>query len=184
MPSPDDTTELLLSWNAGNPAALDRLMPLVYSELRAIAQRHLGGMDRTLQATAVVHEAYLKLVDQRRATFHNRAHFLAIAAQLIRRIVIDDARARGAQKRGANQRVELLDEPLAPQPPEQLVELDAALDTLEQKHPGKGKLVELRYFGGLTIEETAEVLGISPATVKRDWITAKAWLARSMGASA
>jgi RNA polymerase sigma factor (TIGR02999 family) len=122
-------------------------------------------------------------VDQRRATFHSRSHFFAVAAQLMRRIIIDHARMRGAAKRGSNQKVQLAFDPGTGTPPrdsDQLVELDAALNLLEQKHPGKGRLVELRYFGGLTIDETAEVLGLSPATVRRDWSATKAWLARAM----
>lgn len=185
-----DVTELLATWQKGDSTALDRIMPLVYDELRGIAKRQLAqeASDHTLQATALVHEAYLKLIDQRRATFHNRAHFLAIAAQVIRRLLVDHARNRNALKRNARLTFRLDDVPEpslpTPLPAHHLIGLDTALQALEVKHPAKAKLVELRYFGGLTIEETAEVMGLSPATVKRDWLMAKAWLARAMAADA
>ena len=177
-----DVTELLTSWRNGDPEALERLIPVVYDELRSIARRHLAREHgaQTIQATALVHETYLKLVDQRQATFHNRAHFLAVAANIIRHILVDHARTRNALKRQpyASFPVDSA-EPILDS--ETLLDLNAALDLLEQRYPGKAKLVELRYVGGLTIEETAEVLSLSSATIKRDWLTAKAWLARTMG---
>jgi len=183
MDGSGDVTQLLISWREGDLEALDRLIPFVYDELRLIARRQLARENgaQTIQATILVHETYLKLIDQRRATFHSRAHFLAVAAQIIRRILVDHARARKTAKRDANRNIPLdsIAEPAAPAETP-LLELDYALEQLELKYPGKAKLVELRYFGGLTIEETAEVLNISTSTVKRDWLTAKAWLARAM----
>jgi RNA polymerase sigma factor (TIGR02999 family) len=188
MSASEDVTQLLNSWRDGDPAALERLMPIVYDELRAIARRQLSreNPNLTVQATVLVHEAYLRLVDQRRASYTSRAHFLAVAANMIRRILVDHARARKTAKRSSHLKlpIDAIPEPAAPDhsPDALLIDLDQALDDLEQKYPGKSRLVELRYFGGLTIEETAEVLHISPTTVKRDWLTAKAWLARAMGA--
>lgn len=188
MSGSEDVTQLLNSWRDGDAAALERLMPIVYDELRAIARRQLSreNPNLTVQATVLVHEAYLRLVDQRRATYTSRAHFLAVASNMIRRILVDHARARKTAKRSSHLKlpIEAIPEPASPDtsPDALLIDLDVALDELEQKYPGKSRLVELRYFGGLTIEETAEVLHISPTTVKRDWLTAKAWLARAMGA--
>lgn len=190
MDGNEQVTQLLISWREGDPQALDRLFPLVYEELRAIANRHLSREygATTIQATVLVHETYLKLVDQRQATFENRAHFLAVAARIIRHILVDHARARNSNKRGNNFKLSLdtIPEPANPASNTRdvglLLDLNAALDLLELKYPDKAKLVELRYFGGLTIQETAEVLQLSPATVKRDWVTAKAWLSRAMKA--
>jgi RNA polymerase sigma factor (TIGR02999 family) len=176
-------TELLVKWREGDPKALEALMPLVYKELRAMAHRSLRRerSDHTLQSAALVHEAYLRLADQKPLDAQNRAHFAAMAARLMREILVDYARARGAAKRGANCRVEM-NEALAT-PKKQGVDvlaLDDVLNDLEVMDEQQSRIVELRFFGGLTIEETACVLQISPATVKRDWSVAKAWLSRAM----
>jgi RNA polymerase sigma factor (TIGR02999 family) len=175
-----DVTGLLVDWSNGDKGALDRLMPLVYEELRHIARRHLSLEDpaHTLQSTALVHEAYLKLVDQRRVQWQNRAHFFGVAAQLIRRILIDHARRRHAAKRGGPATRLTLDEGLvAPQCREvDLLALDEGLNALAELDLQQARVVELRFFAGLTIAEAAEALGISSATVRRDWVTAKAWL--------
>ena len=177
-------TELLVAWRQGDEAARDRLMATVYAELR----RRAGGFLRrerpghALQATALVHEAYLRLVDQDRVVWQNRAHFLAVAAQLMRRILVDHARAEQAGKRGgARQRV-TLSEGHAVQEAKELdvLALEDALEELAALDPQQARVVEMRYFGGLSIEETAEALGISPATVKRDWALARAWLYRRL----
>ena len=168
-----------MDWSQGNRSALDRLMPLVYEELRGIARRHLGleACPPTLQSTALVHEAYLRLIDQNRVQWRDRAHFFAVSARMIRRILLDHARARLAEKRGGRvQRLALADVPAPAQHPVDLIALDQALDALGQLDPAQAQVVELRFFAGLTIAETAEALGISTATVERDWITAKVWL--------
>jgi len=180
--SPKDVTSLLIDLQRGRDGAIDELIPLVYSQLRTLAARYLQGErdGHTLQPTALVHEAFLKLVDQRTATWHNRAHFMGVAAQAMRRIVVDHVRRRNAQKRGGG-RIVTLDDQLAPQEREvDLVRVDEALEQLRQLDERQARVVELRYFGGLSIEETAEVLGISVATVKRDWVLAKAWLFRAL----
>jgi RNA polymerase sigma factor (TIGR02999 family) len=183
-----DITQLLVNWSNGDRQALEQLTPLVYGELRRLASRYLRRErpGHTLQSTALVHEAYLRLIDQRYVRWQNRAHFFGIAAQLIRRILVDHARAHQAQKRGADAPVLSLDEAVAA--PEKrdlnLVALDDALNDLARIDPQQGRIVELRFFTGLSIEETAEVLGISPATVKRDWVVAKAWLHRELSRSA
>lgn len=173
-------TELLLDWNKGDSTALDRLMPLVYEELRRIARRHLGleGGGHTLQSTALVHEAYLRLVDQNRVQWRNRAHFFAVAAQMIRRILVDAARERHAAKRGGPAPALALDESLQTPARQEinLVYLDEALDALAELDARQAKVIELRFFTGLSIGEASEALGISTATVQRDWVTAKAWL--------
>ena len=175
-----DVTGLLVDWSKGDRGALDRLMPLVYEELRHIARRHLSAEDpsHTLQSTALVHEAYLKLVDQRRVQWQNRAHFFAVAAQMIRRILLDHARRRHAAKRGGPAtRLTLEEGLLAPECREvDLVWLDEGLNALAELDLQQARVVELRFFAGLTIAEAAEALGISSATVRRDWVTAKAWL--------
>lgn len=182
--SPKDITQLLVSWNSGNRQALEDLTPLVYDELRRLAARYLRHErpDHTLQSTALVHEAYLRLVDQKQVQWQNRAHFFGVAAQMIRRILVDHARGRQAEKRGAGAVKLSLDEAIAI--PERrdldLIALDDSLNALSRLDPQQGRIVELRFFGGLSIEETAEVLKISPATVKREWTLAKAWLYRDM----
>jgi RNA polymerase sigma factor (TIGR02999 family) len=176
-----DVTGLLASWAAGDRQALDRLMPLVYDELRRLAHRALRreGPEATLVTTALVHEAYLRLVDQKRARVESRAHFLNVAAQMMRRVIIDAARKRTAGKRGAGAARISLDE--APEPRidpsnSALLDLDEALVKLEAFDPKLSRLVELRYFAGLTLEETGEALGTSTTAVWRDWNTARAWL--------
>jgi RNA polymerase sigma-70 factor (ECF subfamily) len=180
-PSPQ-ITELLQKWQGGNREALDRLMPLVYDELRVIAARHLSRERRDLlQTTALVNEAYMKLVDQRRVDWQNRAHFFAIAARLMRRILLDDARRRQRDKRGGGAIQSSIDDtpvasPANPVEPVDVLALDRALQELERLDPTQARIVELRFFGGLTVEETAAVMEISGATVKREWAMAKAWL--------
>ena len=183
-PAPYEVTRLLIAWGNGDQAALDALLPLVYQELHRLAARHLGREHgrHTLQTTALVHEAYLRLIDQKEARWQNRAHFFAIAAQMMRRILVDHARARRYQKRGGGARQVSLDEALevSAERAAEVVALDEALTSLARFDERKSKLVELRFFGGLSIEETAEVLGVSPGTVMRDWTLAKAWLQREM----
>jgi RNA polymerase sigma factor (TIGR02999 family) len=177
-------TELLIDWGHGDKGALDRLMPLVYEELRAIARRHLRREepDHTLQSTALVHEAYLRLVDQNRVDWQNRAHFFAVASQLIRRILVDHARRRQAGKRGGARETLALDESVAVPRDKQidLVALDDALNDLSRLDPQQARIVELRFFGGLSIAESAKVLDVSTATVQRHWVTARAWLFREL----
>jgi RNA polymerase sigma factor (TIGR02999 family) len=173
-------TELLLAWGRGDERALEQLAPLVYAELhrRAAGSMRREGTGHTLQPTALVHEVYLRMVDQDRAAFKNRAQFFGVAAQMMRRILVDHARRRRAGKRGAGLRVELdaANEPATPAADVDLEALDAALATLAAQDPRQAHVVELRYFGGLSIEETAALLDISPATVKREWTVARAWL--------
>lgn len=182
--SPQDVTGLLVRWRTGDRNALDALTPLVYDELRRLAKSYLRRErpDHTLDGTALVHEAYMRLVDQRNVEWRNRNHFFALAAELIRRILVDHARARIAAKRGGANIKLSLDEALAPADEKDLnlLALDDALLALTHADPQQSRIVELRYFAGLTIEETADVLEISPATVKRDWTTAKAFLKREM----
>ena len=178
--SPEDLTGLLLAWQAGDGDALERLTPLVYQGLKKTAGKHLRGErpGHTLQPTALVHEAYLRLIDQNRVEWRSRAQFFALAARIMRRILVDHARRRSADKRrdGAVA-VSLDDAPDAALPRDvDLVRLDDALDDLAQLDPRQSRIIELRYFGGLTIDETAAALEISPATVKLDWKMAKAWL--------
>ena len=182
---PGEVTRLLLAWNAGDKAALERLMPLVYAELRQLAERHFRKERRghTLQPTAVVHEAYFKLVDQTRVTWKNRGHFLAIASQAMRRILIDHARGRDAEKRGGEVEKVTLDVSIASPEPSREVDilaLDEALERLKALDGSQAQIVELRFFGGLTIEETAEVMDVSPSSVKRDFRSARAWLFREL----
>ena len=185
MESPEGITQLLIDWGKGDQAALERLMPLVYSELRRLAGNYLRRErgEHTLQPTALVNEAYLKLVDQRNAKWQNRAHFFGIAAQLMRRILVDHARQRQAVKRGGvdQQRLSITSaEAVVKQPEIDLLALNEALDELALMDPQHSRIVELKFFGGLSIEETAEVLGISHATVERDWKIARAWLRRQL----
>jgi RNA polymerase sigma factor (TIGR02999 family) len=179
-----DVTQLLSRWRDGDPAALDSLVPLVYAELRRMAARHLRRErpQHTLQPTALVHEAFVKLVDQRDVRWQNRAHFYGIAAQAMRRILVDHARGRAAEKRGGDlNRVPLEDDVKSGLDDRtDILDLDDALTRLAAFDPDQVRLVELRYFGGLTIEETAEVLGWSTGSVKREWTTAKAWLHREL----
>ena len=179
-----DVTGLLLAWRAGDRGALDRLMPLVYDELRAIAHRQLGHerASHTLGTTDLVHEAYLKLVDQTRAQWADRTHFLAVAANLMRRILVSYARRMRAQKRGrAPERISLTDAMLvAEQRADTLVALDEALATLSGIDERLSRVIECRFFGGLSEEETAEVMGVTARTVRRDWVKAKGWLHRML----
>lgn len=184
-PEPTSFTGLLLAWGDGDEHALDQMVPFVYEELRRLAASYLRRerANHTLQSTALVHEAYMRLVDQRQVKWQNRAHFFGIAAQVIRRILVDHARGHQAQKRGAGAfRLSLEDAPdvAAPAKDLDLTALDDALTRLGEMDPQQAKIVELRFFGGLSIEETATALKISPATVKRDWAVAKAWLFREL----
>jgi RNA polymerase sigma factor (TIGR02999 family) len=183
-PSTQQITELLQAWGQGQDAALDELLPVVHQELRRLARRYMFGErpGHTLQTTALINEAYLRLVNSRQVNWQNRAHFFAISAQLMRRILVDSARARGDQKRGGGIPKVTLDEALiGPQEKGQdLVALDDALKVLSGVDPRKSRVVELRFFGGLSVEETAEVLKVHPNTVLRDWRLAKMWLKREM----
>jgi RNA polymerase sigma factor (TIGR02999 family) len=177
-------TELLVRWRGGDREALEQLMPLVYEELRRLAHYYLSRerSDHTLQSTALVHEAYLRLAGPNPPQWQNRAHFFGIAAHVMRQILVEYARGRGAIKRGGDAITLTLDDaiPLPQQMDIDVIALDAALSELSNLDAQQGRIVELRFFAGLTIEDTSEVLGISPATVKRDWITARAWLFRAM----
>ena len=178
--SPEDVTSLLLKWTQGDDAALEQLMPLVYEELRRMARQYLRRerTGHTMQTTTLVHEAYLRLVDAGRVQWQDRGHFFAIAARLMRRVLVDDARRRSYQKRGAELTRISLDEAmvLTPERDAEVIALDEALDRLTQFAPRKCKVVELRFFAGLSIEETAAALRVSTDTVKREWRTAKLWL--------
>jgi RNA polymerase sigma-70 factor (ECF subfamily) len=179
----DDVTELLLAAQGGSSDAVSKLMPVVYAELKSLAAGYLRAerADHTLQTTGLVHEAYLKLVDQSRTTWKNRSHFFGIAAQAMRRILVDHARKRSAGKRDGGRPVTLDDE-VAGQAPDtkEVLAVDEALERLAALDPRQARIVELRYFTGLSVEQTAEALEISPATVKRDWTSAKAWLQREL----
>lgn len=186
MADPDlqpPVNELLLRWKDVEDKALEALLPVVYDELRRLAHHYLRGErpGHTLQSTALVHEAYLRLAVQQPRELQNRAHFIAIAAQLMRQILVDYARTRKAAKRSYDCKIEL-DEALGLAQPRNLdlLALDDALQELARMDPQQARIVELRFFGGLSIEETSEILGVSPATVKRDWSTARAWLYREM----
>jgi len=187
-PPPGEVTALLLRWQDGDQEALERLTPLVYEDLRRVARRQLRSerAGHTLQPTAVVHEVYMRLVDQRRVRWQNRAQFFAIAARLTRRVLLNHARDRQAQKRGGEASKVSIAEGDALTPPREvdLLDLDRALQRLGELDPDQERVVELRYFGGLTIEETAEALGSSAATVKRDWHSARAWLFAELGGAA
>ena len=178
-------TELLLAWGRGERHALDRLLPLVNAELHRLARRYMKRErpGHTLQATALVNEAYLRLVEVQRVQWQSRAHFFAMAAQMMRRILVDHARARDNGKRGGDVRKVSLDATLvvSSEPEQDLVGLDEALRRLEAVHPRKSQVVELRFFGGLSLDETAEALHVSTDTVKRDWRFAKLWLLRELG---
>ena len=182
--SQQNVTELLLDWSAGDKAALDRILPIVYNELRKQAARYLQRerAGHTLQTTALINEAYIRLVDQKNVRWQNRAHFFGISAQLMRRILVDHARAKHRTKRGGSDiRVSLSDANLVVKETDlDIVAVDEALERLAQIDEQQSRVVELRFFAGLSVEETAEVLKISPATVKRDWSMAKAWLHREL----
>ena len=182
--NPTRVTGLLLKWGRGDESALERLIPLVHRELQQIAQRCMAGerAGHSLQATALVNEAYLRLIDTKDVAWHDRAHFLAVAARVMRRILVDHARARRAQKRGGPATRVTFDEALVVTnaPREDFVALDDALEALSTFDERKSRVVELRFFGGLSVEETASVLKVSAETVMRDWRLAKAWLQREM----
>jgi RNA polymerase sigma factor (TIGR02999 family) len=183
-PSPGDVTALLRNWSQGDVSAVNELLPIVYAELRRVAARRLRNerADHTLQPTALVHEVYIRLVDQRQVDWGNRGHFFGVAAQVMRRILVDHARRHGARKRGDGVRFVSIDEAREVAATNQLpiLALDRALDRLEQVDADLVRIVELRAFGGLTIEEAAGVLSVSPSTAKREWRTAKAWLNREL----
>lgn len=183
--SAGEVTRLLQDWSVGNREALDKLLPLVYNELRRLAHSYLTHErpDHTLQTTALVHEAYLKLIDQRSVNWENRAQFFAISAQAMRRILLDNARRHSAAKRGSGGQKISLDEVAtlsSDSANESLIALDMALQQLEIIDSVQSKIVELRYFGGMTIEETAEVLKISPSSIQREWTIARAWLYKAI----
>lgn len=180
IPDNNEVTQLLANLRGGQNGAHDQLFPIVYNELRKIAANYMRRerSDHTLQATALVHEAYMQLVDQTRVTWQSRAHFFGVAAQLMRRILVDHARTQNALKRGGDAQKISLDDSLglASGPPVAFDELDEALNKLQALDPDQAKIVELRFFGGLTVEEVSEVIGSSTATIEREWRMAKAWL--------
>lgn len=184
-PSAEHVTGMLLAWGQGDESALEKLMPLVYGELKRLAHHYLKGerAGHVLQTTDLVNEAYLRLIDARRVQWQNRAHFFAMAASLMRRVLVDAARKRNFQKRGGGAMQVSLNEalPLGHQRGADLVALDDALQILAEFDPRKGKVVELRFFGGLSVKETAEVLQVSQDTVMRDWSLARAWLLNQLG---
>jgi RNA polymerase sigma factor (TIGR02999 family) len=183
-PTPGAVTELLRAWGNGDDGALERLLPLVEAELRRLARGYMRRerAGHSLQTTALVNEAFLRLTGARGVRWQDRAHFLGISARLMRRVLVDHARSRGYRKRGGGAHRMTLDEGLvrAPEPDVDLLALDRALQALSVVDPRKGRTVELRFFGGLSVEETAEVLQVSPDTVKRDWRLAKLWLLREL----
>ena len=183
-PSPHQVTQLLVAWGNGDQAARDQLMPLVYEELHRLAHQYMNKerSGHTLQTSALVNEAYVRLVDQKEVHWQNRAHFFGIAAQMMRRILVDYARTRHYAKRGGDARQVSLDEAVivSEERAADVVALDDALKELAEIDPRKSQIVELRFFGGLSIEETSEVLAVSPGTVMRDWTLAKAWLRREI----
>ena len=180
----DKVTQLLIDWSNGDRAALDRLMPLIDEELRRLAHRYMRQerVDHTLQTTALVNEAFLRLVNRKNLQWQNRAHFFGIAAQLMRTILVDHARSHASAKRGGGARKLELNEALvvSQQKASEVIALDEALNQLALIDPRQSRIVELRFFGGLTVEEAAEVLDVSPVTIKREWSTAKAWLYREL----
>jgi RNA polymerase sigma factor (TIGR02999 family) len=185
-PASTNVTELLINWRAGDQTALDKLMPLVYAEMRRLANHYMRRerAGHTLQTSALVNEAYLRLVDHKDMQWQNRAHFFAVAAQAMRRILVDHARGRGYLKRGGDaQQVSLGHAVIVPQKPQvetDIVALDNALDKMAEFDARKSRIIELRYFGGLSVEETAEVMELSPVTIKRVWSAARAWLRREI----
>ncbi len=186
--SPRRVSDLLADWGRGDEKARDALIPVVYDELRRVARRHLRNerQDHTLQSAALVNEAYLRLTGQKTPQWQNRAHFFGVAAQLMRQILVDHARRRLAAKRGAGVTRVVMDPEVAysAKPEADVLELDVALEKLSAVDAQQGRLVELRFFAGLSVEETAVVLDLSPATVKREWVTARAWLKRELRRSA
>lgn len=180
IPSPDGVTQLLLDWGNGDERALDEMLPLVYDELRRLAGHYMSRerSDHTLQPTALVHEAYLRLIDQRRVDWKNRAQFLGVAARMMRRVLVNHARGRAAAKRGGGaEKVSLSLAADSPDPPDvDVIALHEALDRLAALDPVQSRIVELKFFGGLTIQEIADVMGLSHATVERHWKFARAWL--------
>ena len=188
MGSPPDVTGLLLAWGGGDRDALDRLAPLVQHELRKIARKHMAGerVGHSLQPTALVNEAYLRLIDLERVKWQNRAHFFAMASRMMRRVLVDAARAKGYQKRGGSaQRVTLIESRApAKEPKYDVIALDDALEALKGLDARKAQVVEMRFFGGLTVEETAEALCVSRDTVMRDWQFSRDWLRREIKHSA
>ncbi|MBL8187320.1 MAG: sigma-70 family RNA polymerase sigma factor [Acidobacteria bacterium] len=187
IPTSANVTQLLIDWRGGNNDALNQLMPLVYDELRGLAKRYMRreSASHTLQTNALVNEAYLRLVNQQNVDWQNRAHFFAIAAQVMRHLLVDHARSKQYAKRGGGAQQITLDEGLAVTDDNavELLALHQALERLEAIDDRKSKIVELRYFGGLSTEETAEVLGVSEITIKREWAKAKAWLFRELSQS-
>jgi RNA polymerase sigma-70 factor, ECF subfamily len=185
--SPEEITGLLVAWGAGDESALAALTPLVYEELHRLAHRYMGGErpGHSLQTTALVNEAYLRLIDWKNVRWQNRAHFFAVSAQLMRRILVDFARARGYQKRGGGVQAVTLEDAavVTDDKSADMVALDEALTSLAELDARQSRVVELRYFGGLSLEETAEVLRVSPGTVRRDWSLARAWLHRELSNS-
>ena len=182
--SSHSVTQLLLAWRQGDAAALEQLIPLVYQKLRRLARRYMAGqrLDHTLQATGLINEAYLRLIDCQLVNWKDRAHFFAVSAQMMRRVLVEFARSGQYQKRGGGARKTSLDEGLVafPQRGQDLLALDEALQTFASSFPRQSRVVELRFFGGLTVEESAEVLNVSSITVMRDWQFAKSWLAREL----
>ena len=182
-PSPQEMTQLLTAWSEGDRSALDKLAPLIYAELHHLARRYMRRErpNHTLQTTALVNEAYVRLIDQRTVRWQNRAHFFAIAAQMMRRILIDYARKRASSKGGGAGKLSLEDAAvLSEERAAELVALDEGLVTLAEIDGRKSKIVELRFFGGLSVEEIANVIGVSPDTITREWRRAKAWLHREI----
>ncbi len=185
-PTDLDVSVLLRAWSDGDSTALDQLTPIVYDELHRLARRYLRGerRDHSLQTTALVNEAYLRLVDHTRMAWQDRAHFFAVSAQVMRRILVDHARRRNVKRGRGLRRVSLAEATLiGGDRPTDLAALDDALTVLAERDPRKAQVVEMRFFGGLSVEESAEVLGVSPVTVMRDWRTAKAWLYRELSGS-
>ena len=183
MPTQKEVTRLLIAWGDGNQAAMDELMALVYDELRRLASRYMRreGQGHTLQTSALVNEAYLRLIDQKKVKWQNRAHFFGVAAQLMRRILVDHARSRSRAKRGGGaQMMSLADQRGTSREVAEVIALDNALKDLSEMDPRKCQIVEMKFFGGLTNEETAEVLKVTSRTVEREWRKAKAWLHRAI----
>jgi RNA polymerase sigma-70 factor (ECF subfamily) len=187
VPSTNELTRLLVDWGNGDQAALDELIPLVYDELRRLAGRYMRreSQGHTLQTSALVNEAYLRLVDQRSVQWQNRAHFFGVAAQLMRRILVDHARSRSRAKRGGGAQMVSLDEQaVISEEVAEVIALDVALNNLAEMDPRKSQIVEMKFFGGLTTEEVAEVLKVTSRTVEREWRKAKAWLNRALSKGA